>query len=75
MIRDLELIAPVHISDIYTIDDCLELIYQYGELFLVAERAGKLITTIKQKRDDFKTFCRNKPGARLPILYGEPPGW
>src|SRR5690554_7798280 len=30
MIEELEKIAPVHLSDIYTIEDCLELIAMYG---------------------------------------------
>ena len=43
MIRDLEAIAPVHISDIYTLEDSLALIELYGVLFGCEDQA-KTIT-------------------------------
>src|SRR5690606_15229799 len=43
MILELEKIATVHISDIYTIDDTLELIELYGDLFLKKDAAITMI--------------------------------
>ena len=38
-----EQIAPIHISDIYTIQDTLSLIDQYGNIFSKQNKASKLI--------------------------------
>jgi len=59
MILELEKIAPVHISDIYTMDDCLELIEMYGNLFAKEEIASQINSDIKLKYDDFKNFISN----------------
>lgn len=67
MIAELEQIAPVHISDIYTIDDCLELIMMYGDIFLREKEAQNLIENILEKLEDFKTFVLNK--ERLKVAY------
>lgn len=60
MILELEQIAPVHISDIYTIDDSLELIKMYGDVFDKAESASAIIDEIKVKLKDFKLFISDK---------------
>ena len=39
MILELEKIAPVHISDIYNLEDSFELIKMYGELFSEENKA------------------------------------
>ncbi|MEZ4792786.1 MAG: helical backbone metal receptor [Gelidibacter sp.] len=61
MVQELEQLAPVHISDIYTIDDCLELIEMYGQLFSKEENANTIIETIKRTYVDFKAFIEDKP--------------
>lgn len=61
MIPELEKIAPVHISDIYTIEDALDLIYLYGELFSKKENATVLIKEISKKKLEFDRFIENKP--------------
>ncbi len=67
MIEALEKIAPVHISDIYSIEDCLELIHMYGTLFLVEDKAEKLVETIKQERQKFQDFIKEQP--KLNTVY------
>ena len=61
MIRELEKIATVHISDIYTIDDSLELIKLYGVLFSKEERASEIIKEITAKKIEFTQFIKDKP--------------
>ena len=39
MVEALEKIAPVHVSDIFTIEDTITLMTQYGKLFSVEEKA------------------------------------
>lgn len=60
MISQLEVIAPVHISDIYTIKDCLELIIMYGNLFHVEKKAIDLVKTIQIQLDEFNDFILKK---------------
>jgi ABC-type Fe3+-hydroxamate transport system substrate-binding protein len=67
MISELEQIAPVHISDIYTIEDSLELIKMYGDLFGVEEQAQSIIETIIIKRKAFQNLQIGKP--KLKVAY------
>ena len=61
MILELEKIAPVHISDIYTIEDSLELVSMYGEIFNISEQAHILIDRIKKSKSEFEDFISIKP--------------
>ena len=61
MIKELETIATVHISDIYSIDDCLELIEMYGHLFSKESEADDIKDKIKGKLEEFKLFMEDKP--------------
>lgn len=56
MVEELEKIAPVHVSDIYTLDDSLELIKQYGEIFACRTQARAIIDKFNFLLADFKTF-------------------
>lgn len=67
MISELEKIAPVHISDIFTIEDSLELIKMYGDLFNVVEKAQSIIDTIEIKRKAFSELQIEKP--KLKVAY------
>ncbi|RXJ50578.1 ABC transporter substrate-binding protein [Gelidibacter gilvus] len=61
MIQELEKIATVHISDIYTIEDTLELIELYGHLFLKKDAAIEIIKEISKKKFEFEDFIKDKP--------------
>lgn len=67
MISELEQIAPVHISDIYTIEDSLELITMYGELFNTSKRAQKLSADTSLKRTAFQKM--NAKQSKLKVAY------
>lgn len=62
MVESLETIAPVHVSDIFTVEDCLELIVMYAELFRCEANAQQIIATIKEEKNSFETFI----SGRLP---------
>lgn len=53
MVERLEKIAPVHVSDVETIDDALELILQYGKIFQKQKIASELASNIDKERLDF----------------------
>ena len=59
MVAELEKICPVHISDINTIDDCLELIEMYGNLFGIELKSKDLIEIIQSKKQEFEIYTEN----------------
>jgi ABC-type Fe3+-hydroxamate transport system substrate-binding protein len=61
MIQELEKIATVHISDVNTLDDALELIKRYGELFSKQQNADSIVKGISEKRLEFAEFIKSKP--------------
>jgi ABC-type Fe3+-hydroxamate transport system substrate-binding protein len=67
MIDELEKIALVHISDIYTIEDCLELIDMYGVLFSAEKKAEAIHATIKREQKKFQNFIKKLP--ELKTVY------
>ena len=67
LIEQLEPIAPVHISDIYSIDDCLELLQQYGQIFEVTEKAEVLSLQIKNRLQDFTGYVHGH--KKLKVAY------
>lgn len=61
IVEECERIAPVHVSEIITIEDVYELIKEYGALFSCDKIALKLKEQIQEKYDNFKAFVKNKP--------------
>lgn len=64
---------PVHVSDIYTIENALEMIQQYGEIFDQKKRATTLISRIKTEYEDFKVFIEDKPKKRVAYFIWKNP--
>ncbi|MEM1001857.1 MAG: helical backbone metal receptor [Bacteroidota bacterium] len=54
MIERLEQIAPVHISDVNSIEDSFELIEMYGTLFNLESKSKEIIRSIKLERARFQ---------------------
>ena len=73
MVRQLEKIAPVWISDIYTIEDNLKMIEAFGLLFDVQNAASKLSENIRRSLADFKIFMRAKPMRKVAYLIWKNP--
>lgn len=67
IIESLDRIAPVHISDIYNLEDCFELIKMYGEVFRVEERARSVISNVENERKEFKNKIKDL--SQLKIAY------
>lgn len=68
-----ELICEVHVSDIFTIDDSLELIQQYGEIFKREKEALVILNEIKDKVQDFNIFIQNKPALKTVYFIWKNP--
>ncbi|MFK7782133.1 ABC transporter substrate-binding protein [Psychroserpens sp.] len=67
MIEELEKIAPVHISDVYNIEDSFELICMYGEIFKKEEKAEAIVAEVRSKQNEFKSFVSKQP--KLKVAY------
>ncbi len=52
-------IAPVYVSNIFTLKDVFELIEHYGVLFSCRTESSKIIQKLNFKLDDFSTFVEN----------------
>ena len=73
MVTDLEKIAPVHVSDVKTIDDTLELILQYGEIFKVSEKASEIAEEISFLRDQFQEEMQHVPMRKVAYFIWKDP--
>ncbi|TXE18552.1 ABC transporter substrate-binding protein [Psychroserpens burtonensis] len=67
MILELEKIAPVHLSDIYNLDDALKLIDLYGKLFSVEKKSEALVSSLENKYKDFRHYIKDQ--EKLKVAY------
>ncbi|SOC78650.1 ABC-type Fe3+-hydroxamate transport system, substrate-binding protein [Salinimicrobium sediminis] len=73
MVTELEKIAPVHVSDIKSIDDSLELIFQYGEIFGVTAKASEIAEKITLLRSQFQEDMHNLPVRKVAYFIWKDP--
>ncbi len=57
----------VHVSDIFSIEDALTMIKQYGEIFKKKSKATEIISKIKSEQKSFKSYMATVP--RRNIVY------
>ena len=68
-----EAICTTHVSDIFTIEDSLELINQYGAIFNKREAATEISNKINCNFKDFKIFIKDKATIRVAyFIWREP---
>ncbi|WP_426429636.1 ABC transporter substrate-binding protein [Winogradskyella sp. HB-48] len=67
MIDKLKSIAPIHISDIYTVEDCLELIKTYGQIFNKFNEASRLVNVIKTEKEAFHS--QRSTSNKMKVAY------
>lgn len=73
MVEELEEVAPVHVSDVKTIDDSIELIREYGEIFRVQEEAFKIAGKILDLKDEFRAFVKEEPVRNVAYFIWKKP--
>jgi len=73
MVEELEKIAPVHVSDIYTIVGTVVLIKQYGELFSIPNKANEITNTLLGLVDEFKSYIINRPVRKVAYFIWRKP--
>jgi iron complex transport system substrate-binding protein len=73
MVRELERIAPVWVSDVETIEDSLKLIELLGEIFVVPKSASEIILKIELELRAFREFILfKKPKNVLYLIWKDP---
>jgi len=73
MVDRLSQIASVWISDIFTVDDALEMISAFGSMFKVTTNASKLIATIKTEIRSFSEFMEGKAFKKVAYVIWKRP--
>lgn len=73
MIQELDKIAPVHISDINSIPDCLEVIEMYGQIFSVEQQADSIISEIKKEENAFELYIKTQPVCSVAYFIWKDP--
>lgn len=73
MVLELEKIAPVHVSDVKTMEESLEMIGQYGELFEVERKASEIKEKIRRARAGFEETLENIPVKKVVYLIWKKP--
>lgn len=66
-------ICEVHVSDLYTIQDTLELIKYYGERFNKRTAAQNIVSKINYKLANFKQFIADKPKVNVAYFIWRNP--
>ena len=73
MVKELQKIAPVWVSDIITIADSFEMIHLLGKVFNVSEKASELVSGMISEKKDFEVFMKDKTSKRVAYLIWKNP--
>jgi ABC-type Fe3+-hydroxamate transport system substrate-binding protein len=73
IIDSLEGIAPIHISDIYNLEDCYELIKMYGDIFEVKSESSNIISNIQKEREVFQVKIANSEKPKVAYFIWKNP--
>ncbi|WP_298543736.1 ABC transporter substrate-binding protein [uncultured Aquimarina sp.] len=63
----------VHVSDISTVEESLELIDQYGKIFNKTSQAATLVSKIRLELRDFLEFVKDKPKKKIAYFIWRKP--
>lgn len=71
MVRELENYSTVHVSDIVSIEDAIEVIFQFGEIFNVRDKSAVLVEKFQDELSHFQSI--QKPARRVVyFIWREP---
>ena len=73
MVRELEHIALVHVSDILDLDETIQVIEQYGQIFNVENRANLIKNEIKKRSEAFQHFAKQQPKLKVAYFIWQKP--
>lgn len=67
IVEDLQEIAPVWVTDMFTLEDSLQTILDLGYFLGVSDKASNLVKEIQKQSLDFSAFMKDKPERK--VLY------
>jgi len=73
IVEQLSSVAPVWVSDIYTLDDAVEMIFLLGKLCDVSEKANALISQITSEKKGFEAFIKSRSIIKVAYLIWKNP--
>ncbi|MGB8374309.1 MAG: helical backbone metal receptor [Salegentibacter sp.] len=73
MVKRLEKIAPVHVSDVVNLEDAFGLMRQYGKLFRKEPLAETVVSSIQKKVKTLKQQLQNKQKTRVAYVIWKKP--
>lgn len=73
MVKELEKVAPVHVSDIQNLTESYELILQYGNMFQVSKNANSLVKSIQEEHQKFQQSISNKSVKKVAYFIWKNP--
>lgn len=73
MVTELETVAPVWVTDMFDIDDSLEMIQSLGKVFDKEEKAEEIVHQIQQERQSFKLFMETETSKKVIYLIWKKP--
>ncbi|WBX71832.1 ABC transporter substrate-binding protein [Tenacibaculum retecalamus] len=68
-----EQIAPTHVSDIFTLDDSIELIKQYGEILSCKKEAKNIVEKLDNEFVKFQQFIKNTEEKKVAYFIWRNP--
>jgi len=68
-------VCEVHVSELYTINDTLDLIKFYGERFNKRTKAQLISDKINYQLKEFQAYIQNKPVIKVAYFIGKIHGW
>ncbi|WP_109097726.1 ABC transporter substrate-binding protein [Aquimarina sp. AU58] len=73
IVEYLEKEYPVHVSDIFSISEAIEMIKQYGDIFNKKVEANTLISKIRLEKESFDNFVSGMPQKRVAYFIWKDP--
>ena len=73
MVEELEKIAPVHVSDVATLEDAYELMQDYGKIFNCVELATTMVNAIKKKEVNLRKLVQNSDERKVAYFIWNNP--
>ena len=64
---------PVHVTDVSTLEDALEMLKQYGRLFNCMPKADEMSADIISEKSKLEVFIQNKPRKRVAYFIWQDP--
>ncbi|PVW14521.1 ABC transporter substrate-binding protein [Marixanthomonas spongiae] len=73
MVTKLQNIAPVWVSDIFSIEDSLEMIRSLGAMCNAGVQASKMVMKINSEKNSFEQFMQSKPSKKVAYVIWKKP--